>query len=966
VAHGFVLKEKRTVKEIAAVASIYEHEKTGARVLSIVNDDENKVFGITFRTPPKDSTGVAHILEHSVLCGSRKYPVKEPFVELLKGSLQTFLNAMTFPDKTCYPVASQNVQDFYNLIDVYLDAVLYPRITPEIFQQEGWHYELEHPEDPLVYKGVVFNEMKGVYSSPDSLLGEYSQHAVFPDTLYALESGGHPEHIPELTYEAFRDFHATYYHPSNAWIYFYGNDDPGKRLELLARYLDDFSAQKVVSDIPLQPIKKMGGVHRHAFAAGEGQNKGMTTLNWLLCETTRARENLSLRILEYILVGMPGSPLRKALIDSGLGEDLAGFGLEDELRQMVFSTGLKGIDPEDAPRVRELILDTLKDIRDQGIGEDLIEAGMNTIEFALRENNTGSYPRGLLVMLRSLSTWLYGGDPLELIGFESVLTSIKESLGRGEKLFEDLITSYFLDNPHHVQVVLEPDKELGALREARENERLAEVKKNMTSRELQDVIANTAKLKELQARPDAPEDLATIPVLTKKELEPTIKTIPLAEETMYSTRVLFHDLQTNGIVYTDLVLDMHYMVQKYLPYIPLFGRALFEMGTDTEDYVQFGKRIRRKTGGMGAAPFTASVLGERDGFCKLILRGKAMAGNVKDLMDIARDALLRVKLDDKERFRQIVTEEKAGLERSLVPSGHTLANLRVCSRFNEADWAQEQMGGISYLFFLRFLLDKIDTDWETVLGSLREVQYALVDAATMVLNVTTTASIWKEVRGHMETFLKQMPERGLSRNTWLPVCSQANEGLIMPAMVNYVAKGTDLYAGGYEYHGSVNVITKYLRTSWLWEQVRVLGGAYGGFCGFNRQSGLMTFGSYRDPNILSTLEVFDKCADFLTTAPLDQAEIDKGVIGAIGGMDQYQLPDAQGFSSMIRFLTGVTDADRQTIRDQILATDQSHFRAFGQVLGKCVQRGFVSVLGSAEGIEGAREKAGLEEVFEVL
>jgi hypothetical protein len=569
-------------------------------------------------------------------------------------------------------------------------------------------------------------------------------------------------------------------------------------------------------------------------------------------------------------------------------------------------------------------------------------------------------------MLRSLSTWLYDGDPFEVVAFESPLSAIKESLARGDTLFEDLISTYLLENPHQVQVVLEPDKKLGALIEAREAERLAAVKKAMTPEEIQEVMDRTARLKEIQAKPDAPEDLATIPFLTRDELDPLIKTVPLEEEALQGTRVLFHDLETNGIVYVDLVLDLHHMVQKYLPYVPLFGRALLEMGTDTEDYVEFGKRIRRKTGGMGASPFTASVLGERDGFCKLILRGKAMAENVGELMGIARDALLRVNLGNKERFRQIVVEEKAGLEQALIPSGHALATLRVRSRFNEADWAQEQMGGVSYLFFLRFLLDKIETDWETVEGSLREIQYALVDAASMVLNVTASATVWAGVRAEVEAFLGEMPERGLSTNTWLPVCSQDNEGLTIPAMVNYVAKAADLYAGGYTYHGSVNVITKYLRTSWLWEQVRVLGGAYGGFCGFDRQSGLMTFGSYRDPNILSTLEAFDKTADFLATATLDQSEIDKGVIGAIGGMDQYQLPDAKGFSSMIRFLTGVSDTERQTIRDQILATDKEHFRAFGQVLAKCVQRGFVSVLGSAEDIEQAREKAGLTEVFEVL
>ena len=963
---GFTLKEKREIREIASVAYVYEHEKTGARVVSVVNDDENKVFGITFRTPPKDSTGVAHILEHSVLCGSRKYPVKEPFVELLKGSLQTFLNAMTFPDKTCYPVASQNTKDFYNLIDVYLDAVLYPRITREIFEQEGWHYELENADDALTYKGVVFNEMKGVYSSPDSLLGEYSQHAVFPDTLYSLESGGHPAKIPDLTYEEFKNFHSTYYHPSNAWIYFYGDDDPEKRLELIKEYLDEFERIDPDSSIPLQPFQKDLGTVRRTYAAGDGQDKGMTTMNWLLCDAVNAREGLALDILEYILVGMPASPLRKALIDSGLGEDMAGFGLEDELRQMIFSTGLKGIAPEDADTVRDLIISTLTEIRDQGVEKDLIEAGLNTVEFALRENNTGSYPRGLLVMLRSLSTWLHEADPFLHVQFEDNLKYIKEAVAQGESIFEDLITKYFLENKHQARVILEPDKELGKVLEDEEIARLAKVKESLTADALQEIIARTARLKELQAKPDTAEALATIPCLTRDELDKNVRTVPLEKHEVKGTTVLFHDLETSNIAYVDLVLDLHHMAQKYLPYVALLGRALFEMGTDTEDFSQFAKRIRRKTGGVGASPFASSVLGERDGFCKLILRGKAVRGNEGELMDIISSALMHVNLANKDRFRQIVMEEKAGMEHALVPSGHALATLRVRSRFNEADWAQEQMGGVSYLFFLRFLLDKIDTDWPEVQHSLEEVLYSLVDRNSMVVNVTMAGNQWTDARLVVEAFIQGIPARGISRNTWMPVCSQDNEGLTIPARVNYVAKGTDLYAGGYTYHGSANVITKYLRTSWLWEQVRVLGGAYGGFCGFDRQSGLMTFGSYRDPNILSTLSAFDGCADFLETTPLDTAEINKGVIGAIGAMDQYQFPDARGFSSMLRYLLGVKDEDRQKIRDEILETGEEHFRDFARVLKKCASRGFVSVIGSKDEIAIARDTAGLVEIFEIL
>jgi hypothetical protein len=427
VIHGFELIRQQEIPELKTKASLFRHLKTGAELLSLENDDENKVFGITFRTPPADSTGVAHIMEHSVLCGSRKYPVKEPFVELIKGSLHTFVNAFTYPDKTCYPVASTNLQDFYNLIDVYLDAVFYPRLTPYTLQQEGWHYEIEKLDDPLAFKGVVFNEMKGAYSSPDRVLGEHSQHSIFPDNTYSVESGGHPKHIPDLTFEQFMAFHQTYYHPSNSYIFFYGDDKPEERLRMVDEYLQHFERAKIASEISLQPRFDQPRRFAHRYAAGAEADlgkKGMVTVNWLLTETTDREINLAIKTLAHILVGTPASPLHKALIDSGLGEDVTG-GLESELRQMYFSTGLKGIAVADADKVESLIFDTLRKLADGGIDPQTIEASLNTIEFSLRENNTGSFPRGLALMLRALTNWLYGSDPLTPLAFETPLAAIK-------------------------------------------------------------------------------------------------------------------------------------------------------------------------------------------------------------------------------------------------------------------------------------------------------------------------------------------------------------------------------------------------------------------------------------------------------------------------------------------------------------------------------------------------------------
>jgi Zn-dependent M16 (insulinase) family peptidase len=490
VLHGFERIREQDIPELKTKAELFQHAKTGAELLSLVNKDENKVFGITFRTPPTDSTGVAHILEHSVLCGSRKYPVKEPFVELLKGSLQTFLNAMTYPDKTCYPVASQNLQDFYNLIDVYLDAVFYPRISPFIFQQEGWHLELENLDEPLIYKGVVFNEMKGAYSSPDSRLAEYSRQSLFPDNPYGFDSGGDPRHIPALTFDQFKAFHQKYYHPSNARIYFYGDDDLTERLRLANDYLKDFERMEIDSTIPLQ--KRFDRPERltQSFAAGgdDGrESKGMVTLNWLLDVSTHRDMNLAFHILEYILLGMPGSPLRKSLIESKLGEDLAGGGLGSELYQIYFSTGLKGVDIKEADRIEALILETLIRLVKDGIDPHTVEAALNTIEFTLRENNTGGFPRGLLLMLRALNTWLYGGDPLALVAFEAPLEAVKSSLASKESFFEEMIDRFFLDNPHRTTLILKPDPELSKKEEAAEREGLAESRKAMNPDDLKGV-----------------------------------------------------------------------------------------------------------------------------------------------------------------------------------------------------------------------------------------------------------------------------------------------------------------------------------------------------------------------------------------------------------------------------------------------------------------------------------------------
>ena len=954
IVHGFELLKDENIVELQTRAKLYRYVSTGAELLSLINNDENKVFGIAFRTPAGDSAGLPHILEHSVLCGSRKYPVKEPFVEILKGSLQTFLNAMTYPDKTCYPVASQNVQDFYNLIDVYLDAVFYPNISPFIFQQEGWHYELEKPEDPLKYKGVVFNEMKGAYSSPGSLIAEYSQQSLFPDNTYGFDSGGDPEIIPSLRFEQFREFHRKYYHPSNARIFFCGDDDPDARLRLVNDYLKDFERLNIDSTIKLQKRFDRPKRVAHYYTSGKEdavQLKGMITVNWLLSETIDARTNMALHILNYILLGMPGSPLRKALIDSGLGEDIAGVGLEDELRQMFFSVGLKGTNVEKADIVEKLILDTLTGLARDGIDPQTIEAAINTIEFRLRENNTGSYPRGLILMLRSLTTWLYDSDPVALLNFESHLKAIKIRTTEDKTFFEDLIDRFFVRNTHRTTVILKPDSDLREKKEVAEKEKLAEIRDKMTGAQLQSIIDNTLELNKMQEIPDSPEALAKIPVLKLTDLDKKNKTIPLTLSDQKGARILYHNLSTNGIIYLDVGFDMHTLPQKYISYVPLFGRALLQMGTEKEDFVKLSQRISRRTGGIHPASFTSVIKNSNNTAAWLFLRGKAMQSQVDEFLSIIGDILLSPCLDNRERFRQMVLEEKARQEQRLVPGGHQIVNLRLRSHFSEAGWLSEQMNGISYLFFLRQLVGDVDKNWPSVHAALEDMLQILVNRKNMIINATIDEAGWSHVEPQVHRFLGELPAEPLSTVKWFPQHIGDFEGMTIPAQINYVGKGANLYDLGYKFHGSAKVISRYLRTTWLWERVRVQGGAYGAFCLFNSLSGVLTFLSYRDPNLVKTLEAFDGTTQFLRNIDLSREELTKGIIGAIGDIDTYMLSDAKGYTSMLRYLNGNDDEGRQRIRDEVLSTTADDFRAFADVLEGVKDNGLVKVLGSKGAIE---------------
>ena len=951
--HGFSLIREANVPEVSGMVRLWRHDATGAELLSIMNSDENKCFGVTFRTPPVDSTGVAHILEHSVLCGSERYPVKEPFVELLKGSLQTFLNAFTFPDKTCYPVASANLQDFYNLIDVYLDAVFFPRITENCFRQEGWHVEADSTDGPFRYKGVVFNEMKGVYSSPDSVLAERSQQALFPDMTYGLDSGGDPEVIPRLTYRAFRDFHASHYHPSNARFFFWGDDPEEGRFARLDPYLSRFTARKVDSIVPLQPRLDVPRELEFAYAAGEEGDKGHVAVNWLTCESGETEELLILEMLEHILLGLPGSPLRKALIESGLGEDLTGSGLETDLRQTFFSVGLRSIVPGTAGDVEMLIMETLAELAEKGVPAAAIEAAVNSVEFDLRENNSGRFPRGLAAMIRSLATWLYDGDPLAPLAWEKPLADVKARLAAGEKVFEEAIRRWFLENEHRATVILTPDAGLAARTEAAETARLERIVSVLTPEERSELVEETRRLQEAQQAPDSPEQLATIPSLTLNDLPRENKQIPVAVSQERDVTTLTHELDTSGILYAEVLFPLDSVPDDMLPLIPLFGRSLTEMGTTRRNFVELGTLLASKTGGLEASPLISTIRGTREPVARLCLGGKATADKVEDLFGLMAEVINETDFDNPQRFTQMVLEERARLEQSLIPAGHGTVMTRLRASFCKAGQISERMGGITYLEAVRALSERVANDWQSVRADLEILRGLVLNRPGLVVNLTADAALLEHAERAASALVRALPSAFS-----VPVVREAlnlpsSEGLLVPAQVNYVGKGSNIFDLGYVWKGSAHVIARHLRMGWLWDQVRVQGGAYGAFCALDRMSGTLTQVSYRDPNVDRTLAAYDGAADYLRALQLSDRELTLAIVGAIGDLDTYLLPDARGAASLSRYLTDDREDLRQQMRDEILSTTRQDFVDFAEVMAEVAKNGKVCALGGSAVEEAA-------------
>lgn len=954
--HGFKLKRQETVEELKSLSLLFEHEGSGAQLLVLENDDDNKSFGIAFRTPPSDDSGVAHILEHSVLCGSRKYPLKEPFIELVKGSLQTFLNAMTYPDKTIYPIASRNIKDFYNLMDVYLDAVLYPRITEEIFMQEGWHYELNSPDEPITYKGVVLNEMKGVFSSPESLLERYHSHALFPATVYGKESGGDPEHIPTLTYDAFLKFHRNYYHPSNSRIFLYGDGDTLDHLRFLhEKYLKGFTRMEVDSSIAVQrrfrkPRRKL--IYYPVSKEESLEKKTYVSVGLKLHKATDYEHCLGFNILNQILLNTAASPLRKALIDSGLGSEVIGDGFDDQRMETSFFVGLKGTEKEHEKTIVDLIFATLRGLVEKGIDANMIEAAMNTFEFRLREANFGGQPKGVIYNIHCLSSWLYDADPLMHLRYEDVLAKIKKAKAG---YFEKLIARYLLDNNHCVVVVAVPKPSLAKRQEAKERKKLREVKSSLSSQEIQRLVETTKTLKKMQDAPDSPEALATLPRLGLEDINREAPSYPLEIKKANGPKILFHDLFTNKIIYNHVGFNTQAVPLDKIQYLPLLGRLILGMGTKKRDYVEMTQHIGIHTGGIRPSHFSMVPLADRNNIIShIFFYGKAVMGKLEELFYIYSELLTEYTFDNPKRLVEIIRSAKGNMEESILSHGNHYVMTRLQSYYSHFGGYEEITGGVTYYKFLEKLLEEAEKNPGAVAEKFREVAVLLFTRGNMLVNITSEAEDYPKLEEKINALAGLFPEKNdvaaeLGINPAL-----ANEAFPTASAVQYVGKGANLYDLGFAYTGQFDVLKSILGTVYLWDKIRVQGGAYGSSCSFDRYTGDFGLVSYRDPNLTETLDAYDGICDFLEHADFSSDEMTKFIIGCVGQLDPPLTADQKGSVSMTEYLSGITQEIKQKRRDELLSTSLQDLKDYAPLFRKIKETGKICVLGGEEKIKKAK------------
>lgn len=961
---SYRLVEKKRIEDLNSMSYLLEHRKSGARLALLSNDDENKVFYIGFRTPPEDSTGVAHILEHSVLEGSRDFPVKDPFIELAKGSLNTFLNAMTYPDKTVYPIASCNDKDFQNLMHVYLDAVFYPNIynEPKIFEQEGWHYEMESPEDDLHINGVVYNEMKGAFSSPDDVLEREITNTLFPDTTYSNESGGDPEAIPDLTYEQFLDFHRKYYHPSNSYIYLYGNMDMVEKLEYLdSAYLSHFDRITVDSEIGVQvPFKACVEAGRYYPITDSEPEEGNTylTYNMVVGDSLDRDRYIAFQILDYALCSAPGAPLKQALLDKGIGKDIYSY-YESGIRQSYFTIVAKNANLDQKTEFVTCIEETLTELSRQGIDKKALRAGLNFYEFRYREADFGSYPAGLMYGLQVMDSWLYDeSKPFIHIEAGETYKALREKAETS--YFEELIRECMLENTHKGILTLAPKKGLAEERDRLLKERLAALKKELSKEQIEAVVAQTHALLEYQETPDTKEALATIPLLKRedirKDAEPLVNEIRSAG----STTVMYHDIFTNHISYFRFLFDVKQVPEELFPYIGILKSVLGYVDTENFTYGELFHEMNMETGGITAVTnFFTNARNLSECLVTFEMKAKTLEDNLPRAVELVQEIMLKSRFDDGKRLYEILAELKSRLQSNLISSGHSVAASRAMSYFSRPAAIQEQINGMPFYRLIDHLEKNFESCREDLQHKLQSLVAYIFRPENLLLDYVGTEDHYGEfisLAQHVKNALYTEP---VEKKAFTIEPVKLNEGFLSASQVQYVCRAGNFVSKGLPYTGALKVLKVMMSYEYLWQEIRVKGGAYGCMCAFGK-SGDSYFVSYRDPNLKSTVEAYEKAAGFVEAFDGDERTMTQYIIGAISELDTPLNPAARGLRAMSSYLTNQTYEDYQRERDELLGTDAETIRSLAAVIRAFMEDDCLCVVGNDTRLKEDKE------LFDVL
>ncbi len=949
---GFKLLEEKEVKEANSISRLFTHEKTGARLIYLSNKDNNKVFTIGFRTPPEDSTGVPHIIEHSVLSGSKKYRTKEPFMDLIKGSLQTFLNAMTYPDKTVYPVASRNDKDFKNLMDVYLDAVFNPRIyeLEEIFMQEGWHYEITDKDDPIKYKGVVYNEMRGAYSSPESLLIESISQSLFPESIYRFSSGGDPYVIPELTHENFLKFHSKYYHPSNSYIYLYGDGDVLEDLEYIDReYLSQYDRRNINTQIKLQEPVKTETIEYYPVSQDESdENKDYIALNFVLGKATDKKDNLMIDVLNDILINSTAAPVKKALLDAEIGEDILGFSSGGI--QPVFSIASKNTDESRKADFEKVVYESLNDLVENGIDKKLIEATINKLEYYLREAG-GNATVGILYGLTIFDNWIYDGDPLAHLEYEETLKFLREALKTD--YYEEYIREHILNNKHRSLVLLKPQKGLAEEKDKILARQLEAYKASLSTDELNILIEKNKALEKFQLSEDTLEDKNTIPKLSIEDVNSKPLDIP-QEVYKEDITLLYHDLFTSGIIYFDLSFDLNHIEKNLIPYVNLLSEIIGNIDTKNYSYGDLSNEIYVNTGGIN---FGATVLSDRKSdkiYPQLMITSKVIREKSIKMFELIRELITNTKLEDKKRIREIINQMKSRMEMNIYSSGHSVVKNRVTSYFSKAGKYKELLSGLDFLWFIEDLANNFDERSDEILENLNKTYTLIFNKNNLIVNVTGEKEDLDLVNKHLHLIKDVLQEEVYDYREIDLKLEKLNEGILSSANVQYVAKGYNLKELGYDYTGNMAVLSTILSRDYLHNWIRAKGGAYGAGIGINVQGDISTF-SYRDPNLVETLEIYDNIPEYLREVKLSKEDLTNYIIGTMNKLDPPLTASQKGRIALNRYITNAKDEDFKKQIDEVLSTSLEDIQSYEELLEKIMQENYLCVLGNETKIRENKE-----------